>query len=327
MDKAKCGGTVKHRRRIPFVWKKEKVKMGYQPKHKNNKTLRRRFVVVLVIFLLLTFTWSAVKLIQGLVDAKKEQDSFSALAEIVARNTNSGEPSVVQKKADQPAHKEESAEKTEPDPTMTQTIDETQPETDEQRERTILPQYKELAEMNPELLGWISIEGTSIDYPVMYSPDRPEYYLDHAFDGSESSYGVPFADFRCPVDGNYFLIYGHHMHNKTMFAQLLQYDSERFYEEHPVFRFDTIYEEREYQVMAAFKSRVYRDEEKNVFRYYRYFDLSQEEVFAEYVQQVLALAKYDTGVTAEYGDELIALSTCSYHESNGRFVLVAKRVA
>ena len=303
--------------------------MGHHSKRKNKKTLRRCFVVVLVILLLCIFTYSAVKLIQGLLEAKKDRDSFSALAEIVARNTDPGEPQVVQEKAEQPANKEESAEKTEPDPIVTQTIEETQPDTDEppQPERTVLPQYKELYEMNPELLGWISIEGTVINYPVMYSPDRPEYYLDHAFDGSDSGSGVPFADYRCPVDGNYFLIYGHHMQNKTMFAQLLQYDSQRFYEEHPVFRFDTIYEEREYQVMAAFRSRVYGQDETNEFCYYRYFDLSQEEVFAEYVEQVLALAKYDTGVRAVYGDELIALSTCSYHVGNGRFVLVAKRVA
>lgn len=302
--------------------------MGYQARHKNKKTLRRSFAIVLVILLLLTFTYSAVKLTQVLLEAKKAKDSFSALAEIVARNTNPSEPPVVREEAEQPAHEEESAGKTEPGPVMAQTTEETQPDTDEpaQKERTVLPQYKELAEMNPELLGWISIEGTNIDYPVMYSPDRPEFYLEHAFDGSDSGSGVPFIDFRCPEDGNYYLIYGHHMRNKTMFAQLLQYDKQRFYEEHPVLRFDTIYEEREYQVMAAFKSQLVGDE-TDVFRFYRYFDLSQKEVFDEYVQQVLALAKYDTGVRAEYGDELITLSTCSYHVDNGRFVLVAKRVA
>lgn len=189
-----------------------------------------------------------------------------------------------------------------------------------------LPQYVPLYEVNTDFFGWLYIKGTNIDYPVMYSPDRPEYYLNHAFDGTYSDSGVPFIDGGCSADGNYYLIYGHHMKNKTMFGQLPEYANKSYYEEHPIIRFDTLYEQRNYQVIAVFYSRIYGKTETNVFLYYEYADLSDEEVFDEYIRQVHAAAIYDTGFTAEYGDELLALSTCNYHTTDGRFVVVAKRI-
>jgi|GEM_PF-546239 len=190
---------------------------------------------------------------------------------------------------------------------------------------TPLPQYAPLYEQNSDFFGWISIEGTLIDYPVMYSPDRPEYYIRRAFDGSDSNSGSLFIDGACPADGNYYLIYGHHMRNKTMFGQLPMYADKSFYEEHQTIRFDTLYEQREYQVIAAFYSRLYWKSETDVFRYYQYTDLTDEAVFNEYIEQVRAAAIYDTGFTATYGDELLTLSTCNHHTEDGRFVVVAKK--
>ncbi|WP_205839684.1 class B sortase [Porcincola intestinalis] len=191
----------------------------------------------------------------------------------------------------------------------------------------LLPQYAPLYEQNSDFFGWITIEGTDIDYPVMYSPDRPEYYLNRAFDGSYSGSGVPSIDGKCPPDGKYYLIYGHHMKNKTMFGSLPKYADKSYYEDHPIIRFDTLYEQREYQVIAAFYSRIYDKKDAGVFCYYEYTDLSDQEVFDEHIRQVKAAAIYDTGLSAEYGDELLALSTCNYHTQDGRFVVVAKRIA
>ncbi len=145
-------------------------------------------------------------------------------------------------------------------------------------ERVILPQYLPLYERNPDFFGWLSIEGIDIDYPVMYTPDDSEHYLRRAFDGSYSGSGVPFVDGNCPADGSYYLIYGHHMNNGTMFGQLPEYQDEEFCKEHPVICFDTLYEKREYVVMAAFFSRIYGKDEQGVFRYYEYFDLSDPAV-------------------------------------------------
>lgn len=191
--------------------------------------------------------------------------------------------------------------------------------------REPLPQYLPLYEINPDFFGWIQIEGTKIDYPVMYSPDRPEYYIRRAFDGSVSNSGVPFVDENCPVEGNCYIIYGHHMKNQTMFGQLVFYAEKSYWEEHPVVQFDTLFEQRNYQVIAAFYSRDYGNDETGVFRYYEYADLSEEEVFNEYVNCLRAVAIYDTGFDITFGDELLVLSTCNYHVKDGRFVVVAMR--
>lgn len=199
-------------------------------------------------------------------------------------------------------------------------------EMQEKSEAFILPQYLQLYEMNEDFFGWISIDESNINYPVMYTPNRPEYYIHRAFDGSESSGGVPFIDGRCVADGNYYLVYGHNMKNKTMFGDLPEYARREFYEEHPIIRYDTLYEEREYRVIAAFYSQISAGDATNAFRYYDYFDLRDEAVFDEYIRQIRKASLYDTGFESEYGDELLALSTCSYHTTNGRFVVVAKRV-
>ena len=190
----------------------------------------------------------------------------------------------------------------------------------------ILPQYLRLHEMNGDLFGWICIEGSNVNYPVMYTPEFTEYYIHRAFDGSESLSGIPFVDGRCPAQGNYYLIYGHNMKNKTMFGELSQYAQWDYYEDHPIIHFDTLYEKRDYQVIAAFFSRIYSHKESGVFRYYNYFDLEDEAVFDTYIAEVKQNALYDTGCEVKYGDELLALSTCSNHTENGRFVVVAKRI-
>lgn len=193
-------------------------------------------------------------------------------------------------------------------------------------ERKMLPRYRKLAERNPDLFGWLTIPDTVIDYPVMYAPDREQYYLNRDFDGNYSGSGLLFIDERCPADGSFYLIYGHHMQNGSMFGQLPKYQKQDFWEEHPVFRFDTLYEQREYAVMAVILTQVYDENITGVFRYDEYYDLSDSARFEEYVRQVKNEAIYDTGVDAVYGEELLALSTCNYHTDEGRLVVVAKRI-
>ena len=193
-------------------------------------------------------------------------------------------------------------------------------------EKKMLPQYASLYEQNPELFGWIRIDGTVIDYPVMQSPDNPEFYLNHAFDLSESQSGLPFLEADCTDGGLIYLLYGHHLKNGNMFAAITKYADVTFFKEHPTISFDTLYEEGEYQVFAAFYSRVYYSNEKNVFRYYQYTDLSDPEVFEDYVEQVKAANLYDTNIDINYGDTLLTLTTCNYHTENGRFVIVAKKM-
>lgn len=182
-----------------------------------------------------------------------------------------------------------------------------------------------LKEQNEDFYGWISIEGTRVDYPVMYTPEDPEYYLRRGFDGSRAESGVPFLSADCFDGCGNYLIYGHNMDNGTMFADILSYAKKDFWKKHPVIQFDTLDGEGKCEVMAAFYAQA-NGVEQDVFPYYQYTDLTSEKVFDEYLQQISGVALYDTGVTAEYGDVLITLSTCSYHAENGRFVVVAREM-
>ena len=181
--------------------------------------------------------------------------------------------------------------------------------------RTAYEKYAEVYAQNSDLVGWISIPGTRIDYPVMQTKDNPNFYLKHAFDKSYSSYGVPYMQENCDIGiSDNLVIYGHHMNNGSMFSNLCKYENEDFYREHKTIRFDTLDSFGEYEVVAAFKTVAYSEEG---FKYYHFVRAEQEEDFNEFIAKCKELALYDTGVTAEYGDQLITLSTCEYSRTNG----------
>ena len=122
------------------------------------------------------------------------------------------------------------------------------------------------------------------------------------------------------------ILYGHHMKNGQMFGDLDLYSSEEYFKEHRYIQFDTIYEKGTWEVMYVFRSRVYSEEEI-VFKYYQFIDALSEQEFNSNMQEMAAMSLYDTGVTAQYGDRLLTLSTCDYEEADGRFVVVAKKVS
>lgn len=183
--------------------------------------------------------------------------------------------------------------------------------------------YDALQQANGDLAGWLLMEGAEIDLPVMYTPEDPEYYLHRGFDGSYAFSGCLFLGGDWSPDGNCAIIYGHNMRNGTMFGQLSRYRTLEYAQEHPLLRFDTLTEEREYAVAAAFYSRAYSQEDSGVFRYYRLEGLDQQDAFEDYLRQVRAIALYDTGLDVEFGDRLLVLSTCSSYTENGRFVVIA----
>lgn len=192
--------------------------------------------------------------------------------------------------------------------------------------------YRPLVQENGHLAAWLIIEGTDVDYPVLYTPDNPEYYLRRAFDGSYALSGSLFIGANSAPDGSNIIIYGHNMNDGSMFGKLNSYADEDYAKEHQEIIYDLIqpdgsYERLTFEVMAAFYSRIYSVDEENVFRYYYATDLSAPEDFQSYVEQTMAASLYDLGVTAEYGDRLLTLSTCSYHTEDGRFVVVARQCA
>ena len=187
---------------------------------------------------------------------------------------------------------------------------------------TAFEKYAEVYAQNSDLVGWVSISGTRIDYPIMQTKDNPNFYLKHAFDKSYSSYGVPYLQENCDIGiSDNLVLYGHHMNNGSMFSDLCKYESEDFYQEHKTIRFDTLDSFGEYEVVAAFKTVAYSE---SGFKYYHFVNAESEAAFDEYIEGCKELSLYDTGVSAEYGDQLITLSTCEYSRTNGRMVVVAK---
>ena len=182
-----------------------------------------------------------------------------------------------------------------------------------------------LHEQNSDLAGWIRIEDTVVDYPVMFTPEDGEKYIYADFKGKFDKAGLPFIEDDCSMEpeSDNIIIYGHNMKNGSMFASLMDYEKRKYWEEHPIISFSTLSEEREYEIVAAFYDKVYYEHE-TCFKFYQFINAENEAHFEEAYDYYKKKALYDTGVTAEYGDHLLTLVTCAYHIENGRFVVVAR---
>ena len=196
----------------------------------------------------------------------------------------------------------------------------------EEAQPVILPEFEELVRQNKDIVGWLKIENTPISYPVMHTPLDADFYLNHGFDRQENKSGLPFLDFRCNINQatTNWIIYGHNMKDGSMFNALMRYKSEKYYKEHPVIKFNTLYEQCEYEIIAVILSKVYRKDE-DVFKYYQFVNVETQIEFDSFIQNIKQLALYDTRVSAQYGDQLITLSTCEYTNTNGRLVVVARK--
>lgn len=192
-------------------------------------------------------------------------------------------------------------------------------------EPTILPEYAPIYALNDDLVGWITIEGTNINYPVLQTPEQKNYYIDHNFEGSPSKYGAIYAQENCDVfaPSDNVVLYGHRMNDGSMFADLLKYKDKSFCESHKYIQFDTLYSRQTYEIIAVFQI---KSVESNTFQYHRFVDFEYESQFNTFMNRVDLLKLYDPGTTAYYGDELLTLSTCEKSYSNGRLVVLAKKV-
>ena len=194
-------------------------------------------------------------------------------------------------------------------------------------EKMLLPELAELYQQNGDLVGWISIADTNINYPVMQSVNEPNFYLKHGFDKAYSDYGCPYVQEDCDVQepSDNLVIYGHHMPNGSMFAYLEKFKSKDFWSKHRMITFNTLTDKQEYEIVAVFRTVVYTDSPE-AFKFYRFIDAESTNEFDDFIAKCKELSFYDTGVTAEYGDKLITLSTCEYSRNNSRLVVVAKRI-
>lgn len=181
-----------------------------------------------------------------------------------------------------------------------------------------------LYEKNNDFVGWLKIENTRISYPVMQTEcERKDYYLRKNFYKDYSYYGTPYIAEYCNIlKSDNIIIYGHHINGNKMFGELEKYKNKKYYNEHKVIKFSTIYGEYEYEIIAVLKTA-----KDTGFKYYEFEKARTQEEYSNFISNCKELALYETGITAEYGNKLLTLSTCDYSIQNGRLVVVAKQIA
>ena len=192
-------------------------------------------------------------------------------------------------------------------------------------ENGILLEYAQLYAKNPDMAGWLRIEDTRIDDPVMHTPGRTDYYLTRNFSGAYSSWGCIYAREECDLEApsDNITLYGHHMKDGSMFAGLSAYTDREFWENHRYIRFDTLTEHHTYAIFAVFTTTA---SEGQGFAYHDFINAADEMEFDTFIAKCLSLSLYGTDIVPEYGDKIICLSTCEYTQTNGRLVVAAVRI-
>lgn len=263
--------------------------------------MKRNMMIVLAAVFAAIFLFSGMMLWQDYRDQETSAEVFDNVANLIVAETPPTTESYAEDAETQPAEPTEPA-----------------------AEMTAYEKYAAVYAQNNDFVGWLCIEGTNINYPVMQTPEDPNYYLKRAFNRSYSDYGVPYVQENCALGiSDNIVIYGHNMSNGSMFADLCRYEKNSFWEEHPTIRFDTLSGYGEYEIVTVFKTVAYSQEG---FKYYHFVNAENAADFDAFLAQCRELELYDTGVNAEYGDQLITLSTCEYSRKNGRMVIVAKKI-
>lgn len=271
--------------------------------------MKKVLFTVTVLLLVVAFGVSAFMVGNYLIDGKQQEDRYNQLADIATqeRETTAATTEAVETEAT-----------TEPE------------ETTEATEPTMIAGYEELYNLNSDTVGWLKIDGTQLNYPVMQIPGDNEYYLKHNFDKRESARGSVYAwgdaDINEPSDN--ITLFGHNMADGSMFACLNAYTSQGTWERNSLIIFDTLYEYHTYEIFAVFATSANLGEG---FSYHQFVNAETEEEFNEFVSTCKKLAFYDTGITPVYGDKMICLSTCTYSlnglpHDNARLVVAAKRI-
>ena len=272
--------------------------------------MKKVLFTAIVLLLVAAFGISAFMVGNYLIDGKKQEDRYNELSQIAASTQGTTEAAettaatIPQETTEETAVPAETTEPTEPGP---------------------LSGYKEIYEMNNDVVGWIKMEGTKMDYPVMQTPSEPNYYLYRDFDKKNSKRGSIYAKEECDINtpSDNITIFGHNMQDGSMFACLGDYTNKRAWEHNSLIFFDTLTEYHTYKIFAVFKTSANLGQG---FRYHMFVDAANEQEFDEFVSTCKQLSFYDTGITPVYGDKLICLSTCEYTLDNGRLVVAAVRI-
>ena len=249
---------------------------------KNQNKRNKRLFTIATILLLFIFSVSVFMVGKELIQSKKEQDAFKDLTTIVEQSNNKN--------------------------------DNTNTNIEE-----LKPNYDELYTMNNDFIGWLSIPNTKVDYPVMYTPNEPEYYLRRGFDKTYFQSGTPFIGENCTIDSDCLIIYGHNMKNGSMFAQLKKFSSNSdTYEKSKYFWIFTPEKNYRYEIISAYTTGAKSDT-------YTLFKGPGEE-FQEYLKKIRGYSEIQTDAgDLTVKDKIVTLSTCTGNQAT-RYVVQGKRV-
>lgn len=277
---------------------------------------KKTVYILLIVLLALIFLASLLSIISYFVESNKQKESYENLAGLVItvpEDTTATDPS-----SGQPV-----APSLSPEEDPNELVEVTLPDGSTDK---VLRKYSQIYPQNTDMVGWMTIPGTEVNYPVMHTPDDPEYYLHKNFYKEDAKAGCLFIQPTCDafIPSDNITIYGHNMRDGSMFRVLEKYKEKSFWEEHKTITFDTIYEPHTYEIIAVFKTTATVGKG---FAYHAFDFAADEQAFNNFVEKCHNRELYDTGLTAEYGDKLITLSTCEYSQTNGRLVVVAKRVS
>ena len=234
---------------------------------------------ILIMVLALVFAFSAFMLVRSIVIGKKEQNKFEDIKELVIE--------------------------------VEREVAEGEPEPEKVRD------ISAVLAANNECIGWIHIDGTIIDYPVMHTPIVPEKYLHANFEGKYSYSGTPFMDARCKKDSTNTILYGHNMKNGTMFNQLRWYRSKEHLDKYPYIEYQTADGVRKFRIFAV--ALIPAND-----KWYSFIEADTESAYNNRLQYLKSIQYYNSGVAAPtYPQKLITLSTCS---GEGRYIVVGYEV-
>ena len=277
--------------------------------------MKKTVYILAIVLLLVVFGVSAFMVGSYILEGKEQAEKYDSLAAL---------KDSVKENATTPAN---------------QTTDPTDPEgtfgaAEIRDENGMLVEYGELYAMNPDIVGWIRMDGTEMNYPVMQTPDRPNHYLYKDFEGNGSARGSIYIREECDMfePSDNITVYGHNMRDGSMFACLNAYMDKNtiheVYENNSLIFFDTLYEYHVYKIFAVFKTTATVGKG---FKYHNMIDAENKEDFDEFIatckQLCLEEYNFDSGITPQYGDKIICLSTCEYTLENGRFVVAAVRIS
>lgn len=254
---------------------------------------------IITVLLFCVMIFSCVMIVREKLRAQREIDEFDDLAALIQIETTTP-PETETDEATDIDTTVESAPETEPAPIF---------------KRNLQPVF----DQNPDCVGWVCIENTTVDYPVMFTPDSPQKYLRKSFSGSYSISGTPFLNDNGGLDFDNLIIYGHNMKNGTMFSDIVGYVEPAYRDTNPIIEFETAAGLKCYEVFAVLQV-------KNVDSWYGFTNAENAEVFDSLVADIKDRAMYDTGITPEYGQQLLTLSTCYGPKSDDRLIVIAAEV-